>query len=53
MAESVTVKLLMEVRKWNRSWDNYDREPENFNQPMGIRNFAEYLDSKYKIEKND
>ena len=53
MAQSPTVKLLMEVRKWNRSWNDFSEYPNNYNQPMGIHNFAEYLDSKYKIEINE
>ena len=53
MAQSPTVKLLIDIRRWNRSWDNFNEDPENYNQPMGLHNFAEHLDSKYKIEINE
>jgi hypothetical protein len=50
MASTPTVELITEVRKWNREWDSFARDNKKIKQPMGVNNFAEYLDSKYKIE---
>lgn len=50
--ETPTTELLMKIRNWNRDWDDWHRGLD-IPQPLGIGNFADYLDTKFKIEKND